>query len=96
MESKEGENGEHTRSKWMWRFMMLFFIGFFIILVGIIVTVAVALLFGEGAASFGGFILIGPFPIVFGAGPGAAWLALFAIILGILSVILFLLLWRKS
>ncbi|MEM2947167.1 MAG: DUF131 domain-containing protein [Candidatus Bathyarchaeia archaeon] len=94
MASEERESKEYTETKWIRRFVVLFFLGFFIILAGIIITVAVALLFGEGAGSFGGFILIGPVPIAFGAGPEATWLALFAIILGILSVIL-LLLWRR-
>ncbi|MEM3616399.1 MAG: DUF131 domain-containing protein [Candidatus Bathyarchaeia archaeon] len=95
MASKEDESGERVENEWIRRFIMLFFIGFFIILVGIIITVVAALLFGEGIGSFGGFILIGPIPIVFGAGPGATWLALFAIILGILSILLLFILWRK-
>lgn len=95
MASEKDESIEHSENGWTRRVIMLFFIGFFIILAGIIITVAAALLFGEGTGSFGGFIFIGPIPIVFGAGPGAAWLSLFAIILGILSIILFLMLWRK-
>ncbi len=94
MASEEHESREYTETKWIRRFMVLFFLGVFIILAGITITVAVTLLFGESAGSFGGFILIGPFPIVFGVGPEATWLALFAIIIGILSVILLLLLWR--
>jgi uncharacterized membrane protein len=86
---------EKEENEWIKRFIILFFIGFLIILVGVIITVAAALLFSGGTAGIGGFILIGPFPIVFGAGPGAPWLALFAIILGILSIILFLVLWRR-
>jgi len=89
------ESVEHSENRWTRCIIMLFFIGFFIILAGIIITVAAALLFGEGTGSFGGFIFIGPIPIVFGAGPGVEWLAFFAIILGILSIILFLMLWRK-
>jgi len=96
MASEKDESIEHSENGWTRRVIMLFFIGFFIILAGIIITVAAALLFGEGTGSFGGFIFVWPIPpIVFGAGPGAAWLALFAIILGILSIILFLILWRK-
>ncbi|MEM2465688.1 MAG: DUF131 domain-containing protein [Candidatus Bathyarchaeia archaeon] len=95
MASEKGESRENVVNDWMRRFMMLFFIGFFIIFVGIIITVIAVLLFGEGAKSFGGFIFIWPIPIVFGAGPAATWLVLFAIILGILSVILFLVFWRK-
>lgn len=95
MASEKPESKEYAETKWVRRFIVLFFLGFFIILAGIIITVAATLLFGEGAGSFGGFILIGPVPIVFGAGPEAIWLALFAIILGILSVILLLLLWLR-
>jgi len=86
---------EKEENEWIKRSIILFFIGFLIILVGVIITVAAALLFGGGTASIGGFILIGPFPIVFGAGPEATWLTLFAIILGILCVIMFLVLWRR-
>jgi uncharacterized membrane protein len=85
-------------TEWIKRSIILFFIGFFIILVGVVITVSAALLFGggRGSASIGGFILIGPFPIVFGAGPEAPWIALIAIILGILTIILFLVLWRRK
>jgi uncharacterized membrane protein len=93
--SKKEESEEPAETKWIRRSIMLFFVGFFIILVGVIITVAAALLFGEGTGSLGGFILIWPFPIVFGAGPEATWLALLAIILGILSIMLFLILWRR-
>ena len=92
----EGEDEEYVENGWIKRFLTLFFIGFFIILVGIIIMVVAALLFGEGRESIGVFILIGPIPIVFGVGPEAAWLALFAIILGILSTVLFFILRRKS
>ncbi|MEM3580237.1 MAG: DUF131 domain-containing protein [Candidatus Bathyarchaeia archaeon] len=95
MASKEDESEENAENRWVKRFIILFFIGFFIILVGIIITVVAALLFGEGTSSFGGFIIVGPIPIVFGAGPAAIWLVLFAIILGILSVVLFLVFWRR-
>lgn len=93
--SKEMEGGEHSGSEWVKRFLTLFFIGFFIILVGIILMAVAALLSGEGIGSVGGFILIGPFPIVFGAGPEAEWLALFAFVLGILCITLFFILRRK-
>jgi uncharacterized membrane protein len=92
----EGEDEEYVENGWIKRFLTLFFIGFFIILVGIIIMVVAALLFSEGTGSIGVFILIGPFPIVFGAGSEATWLALFAIILGILCTVLFFILRRKS
>jgi len=76
------------------KFLILLIIGFFIILVGIIVLIVTALLYGEGSASFGGVIFIWFIPIVFGAGPEATWLILFAIILAVLSIIIFLILRR--
>jgi len=36
----------------------------------------------QGGSSAGGFILIGPFPIVFGSGPGGTALAILSIALG--------------
>ena len=69
---------------------LLFILGFFIVLLGIIIL-AVATLASGGSASYGGVIFIGPIPIVFGAGPQAAWLILFAIMLAALSVIIFFL-----
>ena len=88
------ENRQKTEDHGVKGFLALFFIGFFIILAGIICLV-IAALSSEGSISFGGFVFIGPFPIVFGGGPGALWLVLFAIILGVLSIIMFLIM-RKS
>ncbi|MDW8023560.1 MAG: DUF131 domain-containing protein [Nitrososphaerota archaeon] len=90
--AESGHNVKTRRVEW---FLSLFFIGFFIILVGIVLLVAAALL-SEGSASFGGFVLIGPFPIVFGAGPAAPWLVLFAIILGVLTVAFLFLMWKRG
>lgn len=92
MSSEESkQNAEEQRVK---GFLALFFIGFFIILAGII-FLFIAALSSEGSISFGGFVLIGPFPIVFGGGPGAPWLVLFAIILGVLSLIMFFIIRKK-
>jgi uncharacterized membrane protein len=74
--------------------LVLFVLGFFIVLLGIIIL-AVATLASGGSASFGGVMFVGPIPIVFGAGPQAAWLILFAIVLSALSVILLLLMRRR-
>jgi len=73
---------------WFKRFFTMFFIGFLIILLGVAFLVAAALLSGGGNTSFGGVIFIWFFPIVFGAGPEAHWLILFAIILAVFGVIL--------
>lgn len=71
--------------------LILFMIGFFTIFAGIIILVVAAVL-SDGSANFGAVIFIGPFPIVVGAGPEARWMVLFAIILTILSIIMFLIL----
>jgi uncharacterized membrane protein len=63
--------------------------------VGLMLVAIAAIVSQGGSTSFGGIILIGPVPIVFGAGPGAQWLILFAIILAVLSVIMFLILRRR-
>jgi uncharacterized membrane protein len=47
---------------------------------------------GQGSASAGGAIFIGPFPIVFGSGPGGSALALVSVVIGGVMVAL-LLLW---
>ena len=76
------------------KFFMLFLIGFSMIVAGIILMV-IAVLFGDSSVRFGAFIFIGPFPIVVGAGPEAPWMILFAIILAVLNIAMFLILRRK-
>jgi uncharacterized membrane protein len=55
---------------------------------------------GQGNASAGGFILIGPFPIVFGTGSNGGELALLSVLLGVLMVVLLLVMalraWRTQ
>ena len=48
------------------------------------------------SASFGGVIFIGPFPIVFGAGPDAVWLVAIAITIAVVSIVVFLTMRRRS
>ena len=56
-----------------------------------LMLVAVAAVFSQvGSTGFGGIIFIGPISIVFGIGPDAKWLILFAMIPTVLSVIMFL------
>jgi uncharacterized membrane protein len=73
------------------KFFLLFIIGFFLIFVGIILLI-VATVLSDGSANFGAFIFIGPFPIVVGAGLEVPLMILFAIILTVLSIIMFLVL----
>jgi uncharacterized membrane protein len=53
------------------KFLILFILGFFIILAGIIILIFAAMLFGEGSANFGVLIFIGPIPIIIGYDPEA-------------------------
>ncbi|MEM3696756.1 MAG: DUF131 domain-containing protein [Candidatus Bathyarchaeia archaeon] len=85
----ESANSKHQK------FLMLFIIGFFIIFLGIIILIVVSLVYGEGSINFGGVIFIWFIPIVFGAGPEAQWMVLFAIILAVLSIALFLIMRRE-
>ena len=70
--------------------LVLFMLGLFIVLLGIVIL-AVATLASGGSASYGGVIFVGPIPMVFGAGPQATWLIVFAIVLAALGIIVFLL-----
>lgn len=76
------------------KFLVTFIIGFFTILIGIIILMVAAVLY-DSSANFGAVIFIGPFPIVAGSGPEAPWIVLFAIVLAILSIIIFLVLRRE-
>ncbi len=49
---------------------------------------------GEGNASAGGVVFIGPFPIVFGSGPDGVTLAALSVIIGGVMLVL-LLLWSR-
>ncbi len=90
-ESENEEEGIEVSS----RFFMLLMVGFAIVVVGIILVV-VASLFGGGSASVGGVIFIGPFPIVFGAGPDAAWLITISIVISIVMIAVFVLMRRRN
>ncbi len=64
-------------------------LGFLLVVAGIVLVAYGA--GGQENASVGGFVLIGPFPIVFGAGNGGGELALLAVLLGGLMIVLILL-----
>jgi uncharacterized membrane protein len=91
------ENSKHinSESNRPQKSLILFLIGFFIIFVGIIILMVTALLYDKGSVSFGTIIFIGPVPIIVGAGPEATWVVLFAIILAVLSTIMFLIIRRE-
>lgn len=76
------------------KFLILFIIGFFIIFTGIMILMVAAVFSGD-SVNFGALIFIGPFPIVVGVGPEAALMVLFAIILAVFGIIMFLMLRRE-
>ncbi len=68
------------------RLLGFLLLGIALVFVGIAVIVVVSVVLG-GSGSVGGIILVGPIPIVFGAGPDAGWLIVISIILTAISVI---------
>jgi uncharacterized membrane protein len=76
------------------RLLGFLLLGVALVFVGIAVIVVVSVVLG-GSGSLGGIILVGPIPIVFGAGPDAGWLIVISIILTAISVISFLILDRR-
>jgi uncharacterized membrane protein len=77
------------------RLLGFLLLGITMVFVGVAVLVVASLVLG-GQGSVGGVILIGPIPIVFGAGHDAGWLIALSIILTVVSVILFLVLNRRN
>jgi len=77
------------------RFLGLLLVGLALLFIGIVVLVVASIVLG-GSGSVGGVILIGPIPIVFGAGPNSTWLIIVSIILALLSVALFILMSRRA
>jgi uncharacterized membrane protein len=73
----------------------LLMLGFFMALVGIVILMVATALYGQSSTSVGVVVFIGPIPIVVGAGPQVTWMVLFAIILAVLSVIMYLIM-RKG
>ena len=77
------------------RLLVFLLLGITLVFVGIAVLVVASVVLG-GSGSVGGVILIGPIPIIFGAGPDAGWLIAISIVLTVVSVILFLILNRRA
>ena len=77
------------------RLLGFLLLGITLVFVGIAVLVVASLILG-GSGSVGGVILIGPIPIVFGAGPDAGWLITISAILTVVSVVLFLVSNRRN
>ena len=93
-ENNEGENENDLQvsSKVFW----LFAVGFVLVFIGVLaVLMAVAFGAGDGSASAGVVIFIGPFPIVFGVGPDATLLIVIGVILAVISVVLFVMMRKR-
>jgi uncharacterized membrane protein len=69
-------------------------LGVVLVLIGIVVLMVVSFVFSS-STSVGVVVFIGPFPIVFGAGPNATWLIIIGIILAVLSITVFLVMNRR-
>ena len=76
------------------RLLAWILLGITLVFVGIAVIILASIVLG-GSGSVGGIILIGPIPIVFGAGPEAGWLIAISIILSVISIVLFLIMNRR-
>ena len=92
LSDEEGEDEGIGLSGWLLGFLLL---GTALVFIGIAVIVIVSVVLG-GSGSVGGIILIGPIPIVFGAGPDASWLIVISIILTAISVISFLIMNKRQ
>jgi uncharacterized membrane protein len=77
------------------RLLGFLLLGIALVFVGFAVIVVVSVVLG-GSGSVGGIILVGPIPIIFGAGPDASWLIVISIILTAVSIILFLILNKRQ
>jgi len=85
--SLETENKEETLVSAL--SLKLFFLGFFLMFVGVVVLIVAAALHGDASVSVGSVVFIGPIPIILGAGPHASLALLLAVILTIVGFIMF-------
>ena len=92
LSGKEAEDDGIGISSRLLSFLLL---GITLVFVGITVLVVASVVLG-GSGSVGGVILIGPIPIVFGAGPDAGWLIAISTTLTVVSIILFLVMIRRA
>jgi len=74
--------------------LKLFFLGFLLIFVGVIVLVFAAWLRGDSAVSGGLIVIVGFIPIILGAGPYAIFAILIAAVLTIIAFVVFV--WMRK
>jgi uncharacterized membrane protein len=91
MDSEEGEADGFSLSG---RLLSVLFLGIALVFVGIAVLLVASVVLG-GSGSVGGVILIGPIPIVFGAGPNATWIIIIGVIVAVMSVAFSILMSRR-
>jgi len=72
----------------------LLFLGFFLMLLGVAVLIVAAALQGNLSVSGGLVAIIGPIPIILGAGPHAFFAIVLAAILTIIAIVVFL--WMRK
>jgi uncharacterized membrane protein len=87
---KEEENSGVSRT-----LFLAISIGCILVFIGSIIMVLAIALGSSVSESAGVVIFIGPFPIVFGAGPDGNWLILIGIAIAALSLIMFWVMRRK-
>ena len=92
----ENAESEEKESRMSRKTLMLFVVGFLTIFAGAAVLMIAGVLYSGGQASFGTIIFIGPIPVVIGAGPGATWIVSVAIVLAVLTIVMFLVMQRQS
>jgi len=69
--------------------MRLTIAGLFLIFAGMLIVILGSLIYSSQTSfSFGGFVLIGPIPVLFGGGRYGLILSLISLVLGILMVLL--------
>jgi uncharacterized membrane protein len=76
--------------------LKMFISGFLLMLLGLIIIIIAAFLRGNFTISGGAVIIVGPIPVILGAGPYSVLAVLSATILTIISLIVFFWLRRKS
>jgi uncharacterized membrane protein len=79
------------------RFVTLLFLGFFVILAGIMILVAANILYSRSVSTNSSiFIFVWPFPIVLAPGSNTLLPVLFAIVLAVFGFIILYMLLRES
>ncbi len=94
-EDQERENDTREDSFASKKFIAFLFLGFALVIAGIIVMLFASGV-GGGFGGFSGVIFIGPFPIVFGVGPNWYWLAGIGIAITAVSIILFVIMRKRA